>query len=165
MSYRILSGGAVRRVSDGAYIPADEGNADYLAYLAWVAGGGQVQLEAIEARRARAWAVIQAERDRRSQLGGFSAADKWFHSDTFSRTQHLGLMMLGGNIPPGIQWKTMDGSFVEMTQQLAGAVFAAAVAGDAALFAAAEAHRLAMLEAADPDAYDCSSGWPPAFGD
>ena len=29
----------IRRVSDGAFIPADEQNADYRDYLAWIAGG------------------------------------------------------------------------------------------------------------------------------
>ena len=38
----------------------------------------------------------------------------------------MGLVMLGDNIPAGLQWKTMDGSFVVMTPSLAQQVFAAA---------------------------------------
>ena len=30
---------AIIRVADGAFIPLDPGNADYRAYLAWVAAG------------------------------------------------------------------------------------------------------------------------------
>ncbi len=32
----------IRRVSDGAFIPADERNADYRDYLAWVAEGNEL---------------------------------------------------------------------------------------------------------------------------
>ena len=34
-----ISSTLIRRVSDGAFIPADEQNADYRDYLAWIAGG------------------------------------------------------------------------------------------------------------------------------
>ena len=34
-----ISATLIRRVSDGAFIPADEQNADYRDYLAWIAGG------------------------------------------------------------------------------------------------------------------------------
>lgn len=112
----------------------------------------------------RIWDAIKTERDRRTQAGGYQAGGKWFHSDTFSRTQQLGLVMLGAGIPPGTMWKTMDGSFIEMTPALAQQVFAAAAAQDLATFAAAEAHKAAMEAAADPAAYDFSGGWPAVFG-
>jgi hypothetical protein len=57
----------------------------------------------------------------------------------------------------------MDGSFVAMTQTLAGQVFAAAAAQDAATFAQAEAHRAAMEASNDPAAYDFSGGWPAIY--
>lgn len=114
--------------------------------------------------RADVWERIKAERDRRTQSGGYTAGGKWFHSDTFSRTQQIGLVMLGGGIPAGTMWKTMDGSFIEMTPALAQQVFSAAAAQDLATFAAAEAHKAAMEDAADPAAYDFSVGWPAVFG-
>lgn len=114
--------------------------------------------------RAAVWERIKAARDRRTQAGGYQAGGKWFHSDTFSRTQQIGLVMLGAGIPPGTMWKTMDGSFIEMTPALAQQVFAAAAAQDLATFAAAEAHKAAMEAAADPGAYDFSGGWPAVFG-
>ena len=113
--------------------------------------------------RDKHWANIKTERDRRIQSGGYPAAGKWFHSDTFSRTQQIGLVMMGADIPAGLQWKTMDGSFVTMTQALAGQVFAAAAASDAALFARAEQITAAME--ADPAAFDLAAhAWPPVFG-
>lgn len=39
MTYQLTQGGAVIRSQDGAVIPAAPANADYRAYLAWVAAG------------------------------------------------------------------------------------------------------------------------------
>lgn len=111
------------------------------------------------------WNLIKAERDRRIQSGGYKVGAKWFHSDTFSRTQQMGLVMMGANIPVGTQWKTMDGSTVTMTQTLAGQIFGTAAASDIAIFEAAETHRVAMEASADPATYDFSTGWPKAFGE
>ena len=106
------------------------------------------------------WAKIKAFRDNRVQTGGYQAAGKWFDSDTFSRSQQLGLVLMGSNIPNGLQWKTMDGTFITMTQTLAGQIFAAAAAQDQATFAQAEVHNVAMRASANPSTYDFSGGWP-----
>jgi hypothetical protein len=115
--------------------------------------------------KASKWEAIKAERDRRIQSGGYKVGPKWFHSDTFSRTQQMGLVMLGASIPANTPWKTMDGTTVTMTQTLAGQIFATAAASDIAIFAAAETHKAAMEAAADPAAYDFSGGWPRGFGE
>ena len=110
------------------------------------------------------WEAIKAERDRRTQQGGYQVAGKWFHSDTFSRTQQMGLVMMGAGIPANLQWKTMNGSFVAMTQTLAGQVFAAAAASDAELFARAEQIKAAME--ADPVNFSLSEfSWPSIYGE
>jgi len=109
------------------------------------------------------WNRIKAERDRRVQNGGYLASGHWFHSDTFSRTQQIGLVLLGSNIPPGLQWKTMDNGFVTMTQTLAGQIFAAAAASDVAHFSAAEMHHATMLASQSPQTYDFSNGWPEIY--
>ena len=117
----------------------------------------------LTALRAAHWEAIKAERDKRIQTGGYQAAGKWFHSDTFSRTQQMGLVMMGAGIPGGLQWKTMDGTFVTMTQTLAGQVFAAAAASDAALFARAEQIKVVME--ADPVNFSLAAqSWPAVFG-
>jgi hypothetical protein len=103
--------------------------------------------------------AIKAHRDRLTQ-GGVKVGSNWFHSDTFSRTQQLGLVMMGANMPAGIQWKTMDATFVEMTPALAGQIFQATATSDSTLFAIAEAKRVAMLALDDPSTYDVSAGWP-----
>ena len=132
----------------------------------WVLSGDNWQAPAVDvdALKARHWEEIKAERDRRTQQGGYQVAGKWFHSDTFSRTQQMGLVMMGASIPINLQWKTMDGSFVTMTQTLASQVFAAAAASDAALFARAEQIKAAME--LDPINFILASqSWPDVFGD
>lgn len=109
--------------------------------------------------------AIKAERDRRTTHGGFKVGANWFHSDLFSRSQHLGMAMMGASLPSGIQWKTMGGSRVAMTPTLAGQIFAAAAASDMAIFAVAEAAIAAI--AADPAAYRTVGeiAWPKMFGE
>ena len=121
-----------------------------------------------EQNKARAWEAIEGERDRR-KAGGVKVkvggVNKWFHSDDASRIQQMGLVMMGASIPADLQWKTMDGSFVAMTQALATSVFGAAAASDQVIFGAAEGHRVAMEASADPASYDYSTGWPAVFGE
>lgn len=112
-----------------------------------------------------AWSRIKTERDRRIQQGGYKVGAKWYHSDTFSRTQQMGLVMLGANIPANTPWKTMDGSFVIMTQTLAGQIFGTAAASDIAIFTAAETHNAAMNASPTPENYRFTGGWPVAYGE
>ncbi|HEY0845810.1 MAG TPA: DUF4376 domain-containing protein [Noviherbaspirillum sp.] len=121
------------------------------------AGAGQLVICGV-------WDAIKSERDRR-KAGGVLVTGKWFHSDDPSRIQQIGLVMMGANIPPGLQWKTMDGTFVTMTQALANQIFQAVAAQDQAIFAKAEQHKAAMEASANPAAYDFSSGWPPVYGE
>ena len=115
------------------------------------------------AAREAAWNRIKTERDRR-KFAGVKVGQHWFHSDDSSRIQQLALAMMGANMPTGLLWKTLTLTpppvFVTMTPALAAAIFQATAASDAAIYAAAEAHRIAMEASDDPQGYDCSSGWP-----
>ena len=115
--------------------------------------------------KAAKWDAIKEKRDNLTGNGGFNVGAKWFHSDQMSRSQQLGLVLLGASIPANLQWKTMDGSFVTMTQTLAQQILAAGAASDQAIFAAAETHKAAMEASADPASYDFSGGWPLVFGE
>ena len=110
------------------------------------------------------WRQIQAERDRR-KAGGVKVNGNWFHSDDPSRIQQLGLMMMGASMPPGIMWKTMSGTFVQMTPTLAQQIFQAVAAADQSIFAVAEQHKAAMMASSDPAIYSFSSGWPLVYGE
>ena len=121
----------------------------------------------LAAGRAQAWERIKAKRELLSDTGGYKVVvggvDKWFHSDAKSKTQQIGLVVAGAAVP-SVPWKTMDGTFVTMTQAIAAAIFQSAAAQDVAIFGRAEQHRIAMEAAPDPLAYDFSSGWPAVFG-
>lgn len=112
------------------------------------------------------WNNIKDYRNKLTQEGGYKASNKWFHSDVFSRSQQLGLVMLGNNIPAGLMWKTMDGSFVEMTPVLAQEVFQSATLQDSAIFAYAENLNQQIQNSGDPEfiqAFDIKSGWPETY--
>ena len=128
---------------------------------------------------AAVWENIKAERDRRTEQSGFQVGGKWYHSDAKSKLQHLGnkdtardQIAAGGTMADPLRdplsgqpipWKTMDGSWQPLTVQLAFDIVNAGKAAELAHHAAAERHRAAMEAAADPAAYDFSTGWPPAF--
>lgn len=119
-------------------------------------------------RQVAAWERIKQERDRRKYLG-VKVGDHWYHSDDSSRIQQLALAMMGNAIPAGLMWKTLTTTpppvFVEMTPALAQGIFTATAASDAAIFAAAETHRVAMEASATPESYDATSGWPASIED
>lgn len=121
----------------------------------------------LSTRQEKAWESIKAERDRRKYLG-VKVGAHWFHSDDSSRIQQLGLVLLGQGLP-AVQWKTLTFTpppvFVPMTPALAVGVMVGTAQSDAAIFAAAEDHRIAMEASATPEAYDHSGGWPPSIED
>lgn len=126
--------------------------------------------------RSDKWGEIKAERDRR-KAGGVKVGSQWYHTDSESRIQHLGLkdqardLMAAGlpdttrlqKIGQDVRWKMMDGSFVYLTVQHAFSIVAAVGDLDALAFTAAETHRVAMEASDDPASYDFSAGWPAIY--
>lgn len=111
--------------------------------------------------QAAMWLKIQAVRDAK-KAAGVAVGENRFHSDEASRIQQLGLVMMGASIPVNLQWKTLGGAFVTMTQTLAMQIFAATAASDTAIFAAAEAHKAAMKSITDwtlIEGYDFIGNW------
>lgn len=175
--YAASTGGFYDTAIHGAKIPADAVEITDAQHAALLEGqysgkiisadasGAPILTDPAKATAEEVWTQIKAERDRRKENGGYKAGGKWFHSDTFSRSQQLGLVALGASIPADLLWKTMDGSYVQMTQALAAEVLAAATAQDVATFTAAETHKAAMQVLAIPSDYDFSGGWPTVFGE
>lgn len=111
------------------------------------------------------WEQIKKERDRRKSEGGYKVGANWYHSDDTSRIQQIGLVMLGANMPGGIMWKTMAGSFILMTPTLAGQIFQAALTSDMTIFTVAEQKKTAMDALTDLRDYNYLSGWPLIYGE
>lgn len=150
---------------DAVCIPADIGG------IGWLWDGETLTPPPpgpLAERQVAAWERIKQERDRRKYLG-VKVGEHWFHSDDPSRIQQIALAMMGAGIPAGLMWKTLTTSpppvFVEMTPALAQGIFTATAASDAAIFAAAETHRMAMEAMPDPENYDCAGGWPASIED
>lgn len=150
---------------DAVCLPADTGA------IGWLWDGEALTpppAAPLAERQAAAWERIKQERDRRKYLG-VKVGQHWFHSDDPSRIQQIALAMMGNAIPAGLQWKTLTLTpppvFVEMTPALAQGIFTATAASDAAIFAAAEVHRVAMEASATPESYDCTGGWPASIED
>jgi hypothetical protein len=104
---------------------------------------------------------IKAERDRR-KFNGVFVSGKWIHTDTYSRTQWMGMVMMGAGIP-AIEWTTMDNTNITTSQALAGAVFQATATMDATLFAYARGLIEAVNASNDPSSIDITTGWPATF--
>ena len=180
MFYSKQTGGFYDTAIHGDNIPADAveiTDEEHQALLAGQSNGKRIVADAAgrpvladppALTVAEVWAQIKGERDRR-KVGGVKVkvgtTNKWFHSDDASRIQQMGLVMMGAGIPANLQWKTMDGSFITMTQALATSVFGAVAASDQTVFAAAETHRVAMEASADPASYDYSGGWLKIYGE
>lgn len=120
------------------------------------------QIEAnLTALRASKVAAIKAERDRR-KFNGVLVSAKWIHTDTYSRTQWMGMVMMGASVP-AIEWTTMDGTSITTSQALAGAVFQATATLDATLFAYTKSLIAAVDASSDPASVDITTGWPATF--
>lgn len=110
------------------------------------------------------WLKIKEKRDLRKS-GGVQVAGKWFHTDSESRIQQLGLVLMGSSIPANLKWKTLDGSFVIMTQSLAVGIFQSIGIFDTMSFAVSEQHKANVFTSNDPYSYNYHTGWPLIYGE
>lgn len=146
-------------VEHGAILPSTVST-----FLLDVAGDYTTTTEAyIQTLRESVWVKIKALRDEKIANGGYKVEGKWYHSDTVSRSQQTGLYLMGENVPTGLMWKTMDGSFVEMTPMLAQKIFFAAAGQDSVLFQHAESLRQQVNASTNPEQVDIVSNWPTTF--
>lgn len=144
--------GAVWSYSNGVWAVADTAaHAEHLANLA----------AKTNAVRAGIHTAIRAERDRR-KFNGVFVSDKWIHTDTYSRTQWMAMVMMGASVP-AIAWTTMDNTTITTSQALAGAVFQATATLDATLFSYAKSLMSQVDASSDPASVDIAAGWPATF--
>lgn len=115
----------------------------------------------LAALRATKNIAIKAERDRR-KFNGVQVSAKWIHTDTYSRTQWMGMVMMGASVP-AIEWTTMDNTSITTSQTLASDVFQATATLDATLFAHAKSLIASVDASNDPASIDIMAGWPDTF--
>jgi hypothetical protein len=139
--------------------------------------GNPVAVDQPKATTAEMWELIKARRDLITKSGGTHVGTAWFHSDSDSRIQQLGLkdeardmLAAGAQVTDllvidgaPVPWKTMSGTFVPMTVQMALDIVAAVKVLDKRAHTVAETHRVAMEASADPSAYDFSADWPVVY--
>lgn len=113
--------------------------------------------------KARMWENIQAERYYQTHSLGVQVGTDRFHTDDTSRLQQIALAAYGSSMPPNIMWKTMAGTFVAMTPQLANQIMNAVAGLDSTIFTYAEVKKAELYASSDPGNYDVKSGWPTAF--
>jgi hypothetical protein len=118
-----------------------------------------LQAERKAEQQAEMWERIKTRRHEATRAGVFvPSIGKWFHNDDSARQQYTFLRTLP-KLPEKLIWKTIDNSFVEMTQALLDELSLKLIADEQADFANAERHRAAMLKADNPLDYDYSAGW------
>lgn len=133
--------------------------------------------------RSNIWEEIKAYRDKRKFLGIY-VSGSWFHNDSDSRTQWLGLkdkardvLANGGTstsvltinhpqygIVP-IQWFTMSGALVTVTVQLAFDIVEKTGDLDGVLYGIGQYHRAQLYSSPTPETYNYKVGWPPVYGE
>ena len=139
----------------------------------------QALADDLSKKKSQKWEAIKTKRNTLTQTGGYKALGNWFHSDTFSRSQQLGLArradrveysngnmdaQFSGDEPNSLLfWKTMDGSFVPVTPRLAQSISDAAERSDISIFKYAEQLNQQVQASTNPDSVDIEQGWPETY--
>lgn len=107
------------------------------------------------------WELIKERRLQAVTSGVYvESVDKWFHTDTVSVTTYstiAGMIALDNYEP--LQWKTMDNTWLLLTEPLFKELQTAISAKTNANYAIAEQHKATMLKVPNPLEYDYSEGW------
>ncbi|WP_304672051.1 DUF4376 domain-containing protein [Neisseria polysaccharea] len=108
---------------------------------------------------AAVWEKIKQKRHENLRGGVYvESVGKWFHNTDEARQQYTFMRTLPA-LPPDLQWKTMDGGFVNLTRALLDELSLKLLADEQQDFANAERHRVLMEQSDDPEHYDYSDGW------
>lgn len=119
--YKQTEGNAIIRLVDGAFIPSDSNNTDYIAYLDWLAAGNIADphiepaptLDDLkDAKIAQINTACLAAID-----GGFEHDGHIFDSDPRSKSNIIGTatgVTAGLPLPEGFTWRTQDNQDVPM---------------------------------------------------
>lgn len=119
----------------------------------------------LERIREEVWEKIKQRRSKSMESGVYHPKlQKWFHTDTEAQRNYA-LMGHAINSPlyQPKRWKTMDGTFIEMTREVFQDVLALALKKADDDYKNAEIHKAKVMVSNDPLAYDFTTGWSPAY--
>jgi len=114
--YQLKSDGVVVRLADGAFIPSDEGNADYQGYQRWLADGGIHEQDAPPSPEAVyiAWKV---QRERDVSLIRVAVDGLVFDGDEDSQSRMARAVAAADSLQETTEWTLADNTVVTVTVQ------------------------------------------------
>lgn len=115
--------------------------------------------------REEVWEKIKQKRSESIDTGVYHPRlQKWFHTDAEAQRNYslLGHAISSALYKPKL-WKTMDGTFIEMTREVFQDIIALALGKADEDYKNAEIHKAKLMQSTDPLAYDYSTGWSPAY--
>lgn len=119
----------------------------------------------LERVRNEVWEKIKHRRSQAMESGVYHPQlKKWFHTDAEAQRNYaiLGHAINSAYYSPK-QWKTMDGTFIEMNKQVFSDVIALALKKADDDYRNAEIHKAKLMQSNDPLAYDFSTGWTAGY--
>lgn len=153
-------GGQIAADADGKPVLTPPRPSDYHEWdgKEWKIGKDAAARKKAEAVAA-VWEKIKQKRHQNLRGGVYvESVGKWFHNTDEARQQYTFMRTLP-QLPPDLQWKTMDGGFVNLTRALLDELSLKLLADEQQDFANAERHRVLMEQSDDPENYDYSDGW------
>lgn len=153
-------GGQIAADADGKPVLTPPRPSDYHEWdgKEWKIGKDAAVRKKAEAVAA-VWEKIKQKRHQNLRGGVYvESVGKWFHNTDEARQQYTFMRTLP-QLPPDLQWKTMDGGFVNLTRALLDELSLKLLADEQQDFANAERHRVLMEQSDDPENYDYSGGW------
>lgn len=115
--------------------------------------------------REEVWEKIKERRLQAMETGIYHPKlQKWFHTDIEAQRNYA---LLGHAVNSPLyqpkRWKTMDGTFIEMTKEVFQDVLALALKKADDDYRNAEIHKAKLMVSTDPLAYDYSTGWSAGY--
>jgi hypothetical protein len=118
-------------------------------------------------RQFERWELIKAHRDDLRFNGGVKVGTNWFQSTQLATGEYTALHALYNALPDSAvlraDWRTMNGTLIDMTPLLVRQILAAGVAQVMAIDDASQSHKTAMEASATPETYNYSANWPVVF--
>jgi hypothetical protein len=115
--------------------------------------------DALLEAKEKKWARIQEKRDACFE-GGVKRGGLWYQTDVASRIRWLAFAGMKANLPADINWRTMDGTLILLTQTLVGNIVDDINAKDIAAINNAEALKVLVDASPAPKSVDITTGWP-----